>query len=76
MSFQGRIEKTIDKMRRGGLPAPTSDKPSIETGNGTRCSGCTETVDPVDMMYLLFIRGVGPFRFHDVCYHAWASFTR
>jgi hypothetical protein len=27
---QGRMDKTLDKTRRGGLPAPTSDRPTIE----------------------------------------------
>jgi hypothetical protein len=35
---QGRIDKTLDKTRRG-LPPPTDDRPVIESGNGNRCSG-------------------------------------
>jgi hypothetical protein len=74
MRLQGRIDKTLDKMCRGGLPAPTSDKPVVETGNGNRCTGCSETIDPIEQMYFIVIRGVGSFRFHDICYNAWATF--
>ena len=44
---QGRIDKTIDKMRRGGLPAPTRDRPAFESGNGRQCAGCNETVTQI-----------------------------
>jgi hypothetical protein len=74
MAFQGRIDKTLDKMRRGGLPAPSNDRPAIEAGNGCRCSGCSETIDPVDHLYLVLIHGVGPFRFHEDCFNAWATY--
>jgi hypothetical protein len=73
---QGRIDKTVDKMRRGGLPAPTDDKPSVEAGNGNRCSGCSETIEPVDQLYFVHVRRVALLRFHDVCYNAWATFKR
>ena len=74
MPARERVEKTLDKMRRGGLPAPTADKPSIETGSGNRCSGCDETIEPTEMLYA--VRVVVPLRFHDVCYNAWATFKR
>jgi hypothetical protein len=42
---QGRIDKTVDKTRRGGLPAPTSDTPVIRAGFGNRCMGCGEGIE-------------------------------
>jgi hypothetical protein len=74
MRLQGRIDKTLDKMCRGGLPAPRATKPVVETGNGNRCSGCSATIDPIEQMYFIVIRGVGSFHFHDICYNAWATF--
>jgi hypothetical protein len=71
-----RIDKTVDKTRRGGLPMPTADKPSIGPGYGQRCSGCGDTIETTDEQYLLNIRGVALLRFHDVCYNAWANFSR
>jgi hypothetical protein len=68
------IDKTLDKMCRGGLPAPPKDKPVVETGNGNRCSSCSETIDPIEQMYFIVIRGVGSFRFHDIRCNAWATF--
>jgi hypothetical protein len=73
---QGRIDKTIDKTRRGGLPAPTDDKPSREGSYGQRCSGCGETIESSDEQYLVNIRGVALLRFHNACYNAWATFAR
>lgn len=74
--FQPRIEKTLEKLQRGGLPAPTEDKPSIEPSHGQRCSGCGETIETTDEQHLVNIRGVALLRFHYVCYNAWATFGR
>lgn len=71
-----RADKTRDKTRRGGLPAPTDDKPSLETGNGSRCSGCAETIQPIERLYFVRIGSLVLLRFHDVCYEAWANFKR
>ena len=74
--FQGRIDKTVDKMRREGVPPPTKDKPSVGRGYGNRCSGCADIVDTGDVKYSMNIRSVALLRFHDVCYNAWATFRR
>jgi hypothetical protein len=73
---QPRIDKTVEKARRGALPAATDDKPSIGVGYGQRCSGCGDSIDATDEQYLVNIRGVALLRFHDVCYNAWATYRR
>jgi len=72
----GRTEKTVEKTRRGRLPKPTDDMPSVEAGNGKRCSGCSETIEPLERLYFVHVHRVALLRFHDVCYNAWATFTR
>ena len=69
-----RFSRTVEKTRCGGLPAATDEKPAIESGDGNRCHGCGDTIDPADQLYL--VRVVVPLRFHDVCYTAWATFKR
>lgn len=73
---RGRIERTLNKTRSGGLPKPTDDMPSIETGNGNRCSGCSETIEPAEQLYFVHVHRVALLRFHDVCYNAWVTFRR
>ena len=74
--LQGRMDKTRDKMRRGGLPAPTSDRPSVESGNGRRRDGCGEVITQVERMAALIISNVVVLRLHEECYTAWSTFTR
>jgi len=73
---QGRIDKTIDKMRRGGLPAPTRDRPAFESGNGRQCAGCNETITQIERMAVVVVYGIALYRFHEDCYTAWATFER
>ena len=74
--FQGRMDKTRDKMRRGGLPAPTSDRPTVESGNGRRCDGCGETITQLERMSVVVIFNAIGRRLHEECYTAWSTFTR
>lgn len=75
MPDQRRADKTIDKMRRGGLPSPTEHRRKIGPGDATPCDGCTESIESTDRMHSVRVRGVLDLRFHDPCYNAWASFT-
>jgi hypothetical protein len=68
------MDKTLEKIRHGGLPAATDAKPVIETGDGNLCSGCGETIESLEELYA--VRVVMSFRFHDVCYNGWATFKR
>ena len=74
--MQGRIEKTLERMRRGELPVPTTDRPSIETGTYRFCDGCRDPITPLERMSVVVIFQVAVLRFHDECYTAWSSFTR
>ena len=76
MNVPGRADKTRDKMRRGGLPAPTSDRPTLESGNGRRCDGCGDPMTQLERMAVVVIHSVALYRFHEECYAAWSTFTR
>ena len=73
---QDRIDKTRDKMRRGGLPPATREGPSTRAGLGHRCDGCDEMIDLAETQYDVTVAGVVSLRFHDVCYTTWANFRR
>jgi hypothetical protein len=76
MPDQRRFEKTVEKMRRGALPAATHDPRQLSLGDGTRCDGCDETVEPSEGLVSVSVRGVLTLRFHEACYAAWSSFKR
>jgi hypothetical protein len=48
MLEQRRADKTTDKTRHGGLPAPTQDARTTTVGDGAACDGCDETITPFD----------------------------
>ena len=73
---QGRADKTVDKMRRGGLPRPTGDRPTVEAGTGRRCDGCGEVMTQLERMCVVMIFRVALLRFHEECSAAWSGFTR
>ena len=70
-----RQRKTEEKVRQGGLPAPTADLPWVTTGHQQSCDGCSEIVQPTDQTYEVRVRGVLPLRFHPDCYSAWVHFN-
>jgi hypothetical protein len=72
--MQARAEKTRDKMRRGGLPAPFAAKPWRGAGAGDLCSGCADVITRSDAQVDIDVRGVLTLAFHDECYRAWFSF--
>lgn len=74
MPDQLRFDKTIEKCRRGELPAPTHDPSALTIGDGTPCDGCGDTVDPRDQLRRVTVRGVLSLRFHAICFSAWSSF--
>lgn len=71
-----RSEKTVDKVRRGGLPTATHDPRQLSVGDGTPCDGCGETVEPSEQLLSVSVRGVLTLRFHETCYAAWSSVKR
>ena len=77
MSLQGRADKTCDKMRRGGLPAPPPNHTRlIGSGDGRPCDGCGETIHPTEIRYAVSTHHALDWRFHAECYAAWEGFTR
>jgi hypothetical protein len=76
VSEQERLEKTIKKTRRGGLPAPTREAADFLPGNGKACDGCSETITTDETLYDVTVRGVVHLRFHHECYLAWSTYQR
>jgi hypothetical protein len=74
MPDERRFDKTIEKMRRGLLPAATHDPRQITVGDGSPCDGCGETIDPREQLHGVNVRGVLALRFHEPCYAAWSTF--
>lgn len=66
-----RARKTEHKIRRGELPAPTTDAPTLTIGDGSQCDGCGDTIEPREQCSELNVRGVLFLRFHTDCYSAW-----
>jgi hypothetical protein len=70
-----RFEKTIEKIRRTGLPGPTTlDVRQLVAGDGTQCDGCGEAISLREDLHQVNVRGVLTLRFHDVCYSAWSTY--
>jgi CheY-like chemotaxis protein len=69
-----RAERTQDKTRRGGLPAPLPARPSMGRGNGEPCSGCGDPKARSAIQYDVTWAGVVTFSFHEECYRAWSTF--
>lgn len=76
MPDRWRADKTLDKMRRGGLPAPAPHTTQLGVGVGSPCHGCTETIEPTEKQYDVRVREILDLRFHDSCYTAWVTFAR
>ena len=71
-----RAEKTLDKLRRGGLPAPTEHTLLVGQGDGRPCDGCGETIQPSEIASTVSVRRALDWRFHEGCYEAWLTFRR
>jgi hypothetical protein len=71
-----RIEKTINKTRLGGLPAPTRAAADFHLGNGKACDGCGDIITTRETLYRVDLRGIVQLRFHHECYTAWNSYKR
>jgi len=74
MPDQRRFEKTVEKMRQHGLPAPTQDPRQFSLGNGSPCDGCGETVEPGEGLLTVTVLDALSLRFHEACYAAWRTF--
>ena len=71
-----RAVKTIDKLKRGGLPLCTYDvRARLESGDGRTCDCCGEPISQVERMYVFEIHDV-VLHCRLVCYNAWVMFKR
>jgi hypothetical protein len=75
MPDQQRIDKTTAKTRLGGLPAATEHEKQVSVGDGRPCDGCGETIYSTEMLSTVTIVVGLQWRFHAVCYEAWAKFA-
>jgi hypothetical protein len=69
-----RADKTRDKMRRGGLPAPFAARPWRGSGSGDICSGCGDVIARTETEIDVDVRGALTLAFHAECYGAWSTF--
>ena len=69
-----RADKTRDKMRRGGLPAPFPAKPWRGNGSGDVCRGGGDVIARAETQVDVDVRGALTLAFHEECYRVWASF--
>lgn len=76
MSDQRRADRTADKTRRGGLPAPTDYARKPGLGDGRPCDGCGETIHPTEILFTVSMLAALSWRFHAVCFEAWMEFKR
>ena len=69
-----RLARTLDKTRRGGLPAPIEGKLYAGRSSLQMCNGCGDKIASAETEYEVEIGEVITFRFHTGCYQAWKSF--
>jgi hypothetical protein len=69
-----RADKTRDKMKRGGLPAPFPARTWRGNGSGDVCSGCGDIIPRFEAQVDVDVRGALTLNFHEVCYDAWSRF--
>jgi hypothetical protein len=74
MPEQERFERTVDKIRRGGLPTKTDDLVDFIPGTGTACDGCGDVITVDETLYRVSMRGVVQLCFHHECYVAWSTY--
>ena len=72
--LQARITRTLNKTRRGGLPAPIDGKLYAGPGSLEPCAGCGDKVARSETEYEVEIGETVTFRFHQACYNAWRTF--
>ena len=76
MPEQERFERTVDKTRRGGLPAHAHNTAEFLPGSGTACDGCADLIGMDEKLYRVSLRGVMRLSFHHECYVAWSTYKR
>ena len=70
-----RTERTLDKLRRGGLPASLSGKTWGGAGTSKNCDGCGEPVRADDWKFEVEVEERSPLRFHAECHRVLMALT-
>jgi hypothetical protein len=73
---RGRIEKTLERVRRGRLPAATVHAWILRPGDGRPCDGCGEEIAVGDVRVSVNVADAFNGHFHELCYDAWVTFRR
>ena len=76
MPEQERFGRTIDKTRRGELPANTDKTAYFVPGSGTECDGCGDVIAIGEKLYRVNVQGLMQLCFHHECYVAWSTYER
>ena len=71
-----RSDRTLDKVRRGGLPAPLNRQLWVGPGSNKLCNGCGERISREEREFEINFADTLAFAFHPECYKAWMSITR
>jgi hypothetical protein len=70
---ESRTARTIANTRQGALPVPLDGKLWVGHGSGKACSGCGDSINPIEREFERDYLGTLTFRFHAECYGAWSS---
>ncbi|HEY7519628.1 MAG TPA: hypothetical protein VIE36_15180 [Methylomirabilota bacterium] len=70
-----RAQRTLDKARRGGLPAPFQSGAWVGRGGSKTCDGCGEVITCDEREFEIERCATLIFRFHAECHGAWMTFT-
>jgi hypothetical protein len=76
--FEARIQKTLEAIRSGTLPLPTStENMFVQSVNGALCSGCGDLIARLQAYYSVRTRNDSApvLRLHPGCHDAWRRFT-
>jgi hypothetical protein len=74
-SHLSRRARTVDRIRRGDLPAPFKAKLYIGPGTRVVCAGCDELILPAEREIELDHDNQRVLRFHAECHDAWSRWS-
>ena len=70
-----RFDKTLERLRQGGLPAVTPNhRREVTAGLGQQCDGCDDWIDRYEQLHRLIVEDTVRLGLHDTCYRAWISY--
>ena len=74
--LRARMDKTRDRMRRGGLPIPRTDSNTawVGRGDGAICNGCSEVIERSETQCDVDFGPTLVFTFHRECYESWMTY--